>query len=301
MQSNIPNLFIIGAAKAGTTTLYSILARHPQVFMSRPKATRFFIKESDYKKGLDWFTQTYFADAGAYKIRGEATPSYLAQAKKTAPRINETLPNGQTRFIVIFRNPADRAYSHYWYNRNTKTGFEKVSFERALEMEEKQGERKSYSRQFSPTRDYFKNGLYSECLKEYFRYFDRDQFLLLLFEDIFQDQFQQTTNRITDFLNIENISINYTRENQSRRVASRPTVKFVRKQRGIMELLKSLLPGRLQKSLREQYSNMISKPVKYPPMKMETREKLLERYKPGIVELQEILGRDLSHWTNGGK
>jgi len=299
MQSNIPNLFVIGAAKSGTTSLYSILMRHPEVFMSKPKATRFFISEKRYSNGLDWYLHTYFAGAEQYPIRGEATPSYLAQAYKSAPRIRETIPGDQTKFIAIFRNPVDRAYSHYWYNRNTKQGVENLSFEDALAMEETLEERSAISgKRYSRTQNYFKNGQYSLCLGEYFKYFKQDQFLFLLFEDLFKEQFHATAARLTEFLNIENVDMSYTKENQSRRVGTRPTVKFVRKQRGLMNFLKSFLPGSIQNVMRNQYLRMISKPVKYPPMKQETRKILLEKYEPGIIELEKIIGRDLSHWIN---
>lgn len=300
MHSNIPNLFIIGAAKSGTTSLYSILARHPEVFMSKPKATRFFIKEKNYSKGLDWYLQTYFAGAEQFPIRGEATPSYLAQAERTAPRINETIPGEHTRFIAIFRNPVDRAYSHYWYNRNKKGG-ERMSFESALELEQQSKDmQEPYAGYYSRTRDYYKNGQYSHCLMEYFKYFKREQFLFLLFEDLFKEQFQATTARITGFLEIQNVSVGYTKENPSRKIGTRPIVKFVRKQRGLINLLKSMLPDPVQNILRDQYFRMISKPVSYPPIKTSTRKILLERYKSGIIELEKITGRDLSHWMNAG-
>lgn len=301
MQSNIPNLFVIGAAKSGTTSLYSILSRHPEVFMSRQKATRFFISDKKYSNGLDWYLQTYFAGAEQYTVRGEATPSYLAQAYKTAPRIRETITGEQTKFIAIFRNPIDRAYSHYWYNRNKKQGDENSSFEDALALEEKlEGRTEISGKRYSRTQNYFKNGQYSLCLGEYFKYFKQDQFLFLLFEDLFKEQFHATAARLTEFLHIENVNINYTKENQARKVGTRPTVKFVRKQRGLMSFLKSYLPSSIQNMMRNQYSKMISKPVKYSPMKQETRKMLLEKYEPGIIELEEIIGRDLSHWINAG-
>jgi hypothetical protein len=296
MHPNLPNLFVIGAAKSGTTTLHSVLSRHPQVFMTNPKATRFFAKQQYYERGLEWYLKTYFAGAEEYPLRGEATPSYLT-SEKTAARIRETIPGDETRFIVIFRNPVDRAYSHYWYNRNTKRGGERISFERALQNEQDHttamgGPDPRHSR----TLAYFHNGEYSRCLKEYLGFFEPRQFLFLLFEDIFRERFPGTVGRINEFLGIEDVAIPYVRENYSRKIAARPTVRFVRKHRSFVGWLKAALPGFAQIFLRQQYSRLKTKPVEYPPMRPETRRMLLEKYTPGIHELEQIIGRDLSHW-----
>jgi hypothetical protein len=298
MYPNLPNLFVIGAAKSGTTTLYSILARHPEVFMSQPKATRFFVKDKFYKNGLAWYLQTFFDGAERYSVRGEATPSYLANAEITAPRIKNTVPDNNIKFIAIFRNPVERAYSHYWYNRDTKKDFQEASsFEEALIQEQQRAAgNNTATTGHTHIRDYFKNGNYADYLKEYFKFFDREQFLLLLTEDLYKEYFQATSTKIANFMNIGDAPTSYTKENQSRKVGSRPSVKFVRKQRGFMSLLKAILPSSIQDLLRNRYAKMISQPVKYHPITSETKIKLLERYKPGIMELQNVMNRDLSHW-----
>jgi len=274
--------------------------KYPEIFMSHPKATRFFIKDKNYDRGLNWYLQTYFVGAEQYPIRGEATPSYLAQAEITAPRIKDTISENEVKFIAIFRNPVERAYSHYWYNRNKKAAYgEDLSFKDALNLENKHDNGLDLRVQrYSRSRNYFKNGEYSRYLMEYFKYFRREQFLLLLTEDIHKEYFQSTSTQIATFLGIEDISINYIRENRSRKVGARPSVKFVRKQRRLMNFLKASLPMFMQNKLRDRYTKIISTPVRNPPMKLNTRKILLERYKPGIMELQEIIGRDLSSWMS---
>jgi hypothetical protein len=297
MRANIPNLFLLGAAKAGTTTLYSILRRHPAVFMTSPKATRFFSKHHIYEKGLDWYLDTYFAGAEAYRVRGEATPSYLAQAEIVAPRIKAATPGLDAKLVAIFREPVERAYSHYWYNRNKK-GEEDLSFEDALALEQKWAKDSVWPAGRSHTGAYFRNGQYARCVREYLRYFKRDQFLFLLFEDLAAEHFQATAARLMEFLDIEPIGIAPTRENVSRKIGARPLVRFKRTQRGLMRLLKSMLPKPWQQELRDRYDRTISQPVAYPPMKIETRRMLLDLYRSDIRELQDIIGRDLSHWPS---
>lgn len=299
MYSNVPNLFIIGAAKSGTTTLYSILSQHPQIFMSSPKATGFFNKDGNYEKGMDWYLRTYFGGAGRYPIRGEATPSYLASAHITAPRIKQLSDNKQIKFISIFRNPVERAYSHYWYNFNKKIrgGEDVLSFEQAIEFErERDANEESTDVRISHARDYLKNGEYSRHLNEYLKYFDRGQFLFLLTEDLYEEQFENTANSMFRFLGVDEVSAPYRRDNPSRKVGKRKSVQFIRKHRGLIGFLKAYLPAPIQGFLKYQYTRRISQPVRYPPMSETTRGMLLETYISGITELEEMIGRDLSGW-----
>jgi hypothetical protein len=111
----LPNFLIIGAAKAGTTTLHAYLRPHPEVFMPARKELRFF----GYGGSGDDYTfpvktlaeyESYFADAGAARAIGEASPNYLRSAV-AARRIRETIPDA--RLVVSLRNPVDQAFSAY--------------------------------------------------------------------------------------------------------------------------------------------------------------------------------------------
>jgi Sulfotransferase family len=73
----MPNLFIIGAAKAGTTALYDYLAQHPQVFLSPDKEPMYFSRDEYYARGPDWYEHLYFRGAENYPVRAEAPPHYL--------------------------------------------------------------------------------------------------------------------------------------------------------------------------------------------------------------------------------
>lgn len=298
MNTNIPNLFVIGAAKSGTTTLYSILSQHPQVFMSRQKSTGFWGKDFHYNKGLNWYLQTYFTGAEQYKVRGEATPSYLAKAHTTAPRMKTLENSNQLKFIAIFRNPVDRAYSHYWYNVNKKNwGHENLSFEKAIEFEQQRASNSnSLGIEVSRTRNYINNGQYSLHVTEFFKYFKREQFLFLLLEDLSEKHFEKTSNRIFEFINVEKIPVEYRKENPSRKVGKRLSVRFINKHHGLADFLKNKMPKNLTAFIRSYFVKKISTPVKYPPMKANTRSMLLEKYLPEIDELEGITGRDLSHW-----
>ena len=94
----LPNFLIIGAAKAGTSTLHAYLTPHPEVFMPRRKELRFFAfdgSEDNHTfpvKTLEEY-ERYFADAGDAKAIGEASPNYLYSAR-AARQIKEKIPDG---------------------------------------------------------------------------------------------------------------------------------------------------------------------------------------------------------------
>ncbi len=106
----LPDFLIIGAMKAGTTTLYYQLCRHPAVGMSREKETDFLIAEKNWGRGEDWYRQQF---TPGRQIYGEASPNYTKrEAFGGVPeRAGELL--GQARLIFIARDPVERAASQY--------------------------------------------------------------------------------------------------------------------------------------------------------------------------------------------
>jgi hypothetical protein len=132
---NIPNMFILGAAKAGTTTLYNLLKQHPQVFLSFDKEPMFFSRDDYYSRGIEWYIDTFFKNSGEFTIRSEATPHYLYWAKKVSARIHAVYASQPIKFLVILRNPIQRAYSWYW--NMVSEGRESLSFLDALLAEER--------------------------------------------------------------------------------------------------------------------------------------------------------------------
>ncbi|MGH2726565.1 MAG: sulfotransferase domain-containing protein, partial [Actinomycetota bacterium] len=117
MASQLPNFLILGAMKAGTTSLAYWLGEHPDVFLAPGKELFFFNVPQRWELGVDWY-RSQFAGSEGKIARGEATPGYLGHPQ-AAERIAATLPD--VRLIALLRHPADRAYSQYWHNRATGT------------------------------------------------------------------------------------------------------------------------------------------------------------------------------------
>src|SRR5438874_12720259 len=107
----LPDFLIGGAARSGTTWLYSALDRHPTGYMAKPikHEPKLFLVDDLYRKGLAHYARTWFADVPQSHVAGEKSTDYLESAA-AAERIARDLP--QVRLIFILRDPVDRAYSN---------------------------------------------------------------------------------------------------------------------------------------------------------------------------------------------
>ncbi|MFQ6537130.1 MULTISPECIES: sulfotransferase domain-containing protein [Aphanothece] len=121
----LPNFIIIGAAKSATTTLTTILPRHPQIFISRPKEPKFFGRH--YAKGWMWYRKLFLPGRG-YPLRGEASTMYASALPefRCAPALMQRyLPD--LRIVYVVGHPLDRLVSHWRHLRGRKPDF--VAFE----------------------------------------------------------------------------------------------------------------------------------------------------------------------------
>jgi hypothetical protein len=114
----LPDLIVIGVAKAGTTSLFRYLAQHPDVCPSDVKELRYFstIRYGEPLPALAEYTR-HFAHCGGERYRMEATPGYYAGGRRVADTVNELLPGA--RVVVSFRDPVQRCWSWFRFVRST--------------------------------------------------------------------------------------------------------------------------------------------------------------------------------------
>lgn len=202
----LPNFIIVGAQRSGTTSLYNYLCQHPQVMRGFRKEVKYF--GCNYPQGINWYRShfPYQRKMSPGDITGEASPYYLFHPL-AAQRIFETLPD--VRLIVLLRNPIDRAYSHYYLN--IRRGREELSFEEAIKAEPKRlagEEERIKADEYHPmythkTFSYLSRGIYARQLKRWFRFFSREQILVIKSEDLYGN-FQSTYKKVMGFLTLPN-------------------------------------------------------------------------------------------------
>lgn len=206
----LPQFIIIGAQKAGTTSLYTYLTQHPNVRPAHQKEVHFF--DLNFTQGLNWYRSNFSTRfrqisetlKGKPFITGESSPYYLLHPL-VPQRVAKVLP--QVKLIVLLRNPVDRAYSHYHHNR--KMGRESLSFADAIaaEPERLAGEREkilsdsTYNSFNYQHYSYLTRGFYLEQLQVWLEYFPRSQFLILHSESLSQ-QPSEIFLKTLEFLNL---------------------------------------------------------------------------------------------------
>jgi hypothetical protein len=177
----LPDFIIGGAPRSGTTWLYLLAQRHPQVAMAQPMVPepKFFLVDKLWQRGIDYYSKKWFDPLPASRVLGEKTTAYL-ESPNVAERMCRVLP--RVKLIFLLRNPVDRAYSNYLWSR--QNGLETETFERALALEEQRERDLTPKLRYARPHAYFSRGLYAEHLARFFGRFPRRQMLLLRHEDV---------------------------------------------------------------------------------------------------------------------
>lgn len=194
-----PNFLIIGAMRCGTTSLYYYLSQHPEIKISDKKELHYF--DEHYN---DWSLEDYLENFQSDKITGEGSPLYLYHPLVPARVYNDLGKN--IKFIVLLRNPVDRAYSHYWHE--IYKGREKENFEKAIELEDiriKDGKAKMYGGNWNFSASHFSyldRGKYVYQLMRWLEFFDPENFYVVKSESFFKYS-KEIVNTVFEFLNIK--------------------------------------------------------------------------------------------------
>lgn len=190
-----PNFIIIGVAKCGTTSLFNYLSKHPQVLVPNTKEIDFYSR--GFEKGMDWYLSQFPSLAGRPEfITGEASVSYF-YAEKADERIFDSTQN--TKFIVLLRNPVDRAISWYYYRVKRLQENRNISEAIGSDLERYKTIKAEHLLYHS---GYLSPGLYVYKLRRWMNLFDRDRFLILESENFYQNT-AVVMDRVYDFLSLE--------------------------------------------------------------------------------------------------
>ena len=292
---SLPNFMCIGAAKSGTTTLYDILKQHPEIFIPAFKEPHFFDIPENYNNGIDWYEKNYFRNINK-KIIADFTPSYFFE-KETPKRIFKDLGT-QIKFVVLLRNPVDRAYSHYLHS--VRDEHENLSFEDSLKQEnerlesyEKKGDYLSYLRN-----SYFHQGLYGDMLERYLEYFTLDNFLFIHFENEFMIDRKKIMDKLLIFIGLETeINLNLDlRSNPASKERFKFLKKLMKKKGWWRKILKFMVPSM-------QIRQIIRNKVQRANLKEFQKEKLSEKlktdlyneyFKADIIKFEKLTNKKLN-------
>jgi len=286
LEENWPNFFIVGAAKAGTTSLYEYLRQVPGIYMSTVKEPNYFSHVSvsksdpyrpvirDKKKYLELFKNV--KDEIAI---GEASISYLHDPE--APKlIHEVLPDA--KILISLRDPVERFFS--WFLMRDRLGRIPYSFHEIIEIIHKTGA--------LPTKISIHN--YYQPVKRYLETFGENQVKIIIFEEWTKD-LQKTILEITKFLGINfTDTISYNSKHNPYVVARNSLAKFIFQNPKITKIAKKVLDPKSRTFLK---NTVLSKPNPKPVMGPKEKEILVEYFQEDIKNIETLLGRKLP-WHN---
>ena len=296
-----PNFLVVGASKAGTTSVYHALRQHPDIFLSKVKEPHYFSfseglpeaagpDDSRFRRRVVTDPQAYtnlFSGAGDAPARGECSVSYLF-LPQAAPAIRRAIPD--CRILILLRNPVDRAWSQY--RQNVMNGREPLPFDEALAAEAGRladGWRWIFA--------YRQAGLYSGQVERYLKLFGQSQVRCYLFDDLETAPLELLGNMYR-FLGADpgfrpKIAV-YNRSALPKRLwlnrilVSPPAAAVARR----------LLPARLRHRIRELIMPFVYDESAQGDLPPEDRATLQRQFAGDIISLQTILGRELSAWLD---
>ena len=294
MRSKLPNFFVVGTGKAGTTSLYLTLKAHPQIFMSPVKEPSFFASEIrienlslEFKRHAmkqsgelnrylisDWGEYVKLFDgAGDVVAIGEATPSYLWSAAAAA-NIHARFP--QAKIVMILRDPAERAYSYYLHL--AAEGLTRCSLREHLTQCER-----AEKGAIGIWHPFLEVGLYYEQVKRYLDLFPRGHVRVFWYEERWE---------LADLLRFLGVDPSWQPDSPARSLPRRTprmvSVRYLLKRLDLLEPLRRIIPRRLR-----PLAFNASAP---PPMAAQDRRWLVDYYRDDVRQLASLMDRDLATW-----
>ncbi len=207
LNLSLPDFIIIGAQKSGTSSMFSYLSEHPQILPACMKEVHFFDGGLDpsvdnFKKGKSWYCSHFPLKKNNTGTKTfEASPLYIFNPlapKRIADLIQDV------KIIVLLRNPTERAISHYFHEKNR--GREPLTIYEALQKEDERLEsalkKKDYKNDVFIHHSYKSRGLYKEQLERYFKYFSREQILIMESEEFFSKP-NMCIRRVFEFVGVD--------------------------------------------------------------------------------------------------
>ena len=292
------NLFCIGCPKSGTTTLFKILCQHSQIHTPKFKEP-FFFNNSNYQNGIDWYANTYYDDIKNEKWVLDFTPSYL-YSDEALFRINEYSKGKDLKFIVMLRNPVERAYSHYLHT--LRDGLEDLDFNDAIQAESERLLNYENNLLSQLKYSYIYQSLYHKHLSKYFESFGRNNFFVINYDSQFLDksEFKLMISDLQNFLEIkiENLNIeikeNFASESRSKILQTLVNSNGLHKRLARLlfksKLNRQILINKLRK-LNEK--KMVKKDVE-----AEFKKNLYDKYfHADVLKLESLLGKKLN-WND---
>jgi hypothetical protein len=300
-MSKLPNFFIVGAPKCGTTALYSYLKQHPQIFMSPHKEPTFFGRDllpaCPYFVG-DWEAyKALFEGAENYPVVGEASVYYLV-SESAASEIHAIAPDA--KIVIMIRNPIDMMHS--LHGQLLYSGAEKESsFMHALSQEESRRRIGFHSNQCVHQALLYRNmATYSVQIERYFEAFGRENVHVILLEEFIKNK-SGIYKELLSFLGVDESYLpEFPVVNSNKEVRFGTLQSFLRKRpKALRDLAKWILPVSVKKKIIGPFIRRLkrlnTRVSPREPIPSWFREKIRTEFQGEIIRLERLLNRDIPY------
>lgn len=309
-DSKLPNFIIVGAMKAGTTSLHHILNRHENIFI--PNREIMFFDMDDIEQNFDFFVETshkwqifdyernfeenllwyksFFKDARKNQLIGEDSTTYMASSKAPS-RIANLLPN--VKLIFMLRNPVSRTYSNYWHL--VRSGHAIYDFEKTIK--------------YMPG-TLLQRSLYKAHIERYKKYFPDKNMKFIIFEEFIKD-LQGVVDEICKFLGLDS-SVDVSKVETHKNPTKVPrSIKLqilynhiFRTHRLVTQAFGSHLPNIPQVEPKRFWRKMdkliykfgFTDKKSYPPLRQKTRRFLEEIFSKENRGLSKLIGKNIKEY-----
>jgi hypothetical protein len=307
----LPDFIIVGAAKSGTTALYSYLKQHNKIYFPELKEPWFFSfmgEDKQFKRpsrdGLvevpgngGHITNLYsylsiFSSAADDHLIGEASTSYLYTHDKTVKNMQAVYGEQykKVKIIIVLRDPVERAWSHY--KMHLRDGSAIVSFNDSMNRERI---KELLERECNIGYDYIGFGEYYSQVKTFLDHFESVK--VILHEDLNNDS-KKIVNEVTEYLGLEeqkiNISARINASGVPKNAISKIISDFVYKPNKIKSYLKRLIPLTIRTRVRTWLGQYL---FKENVIKAVDRENIVGIFEQDIHLLEELIEKDLKSWV----
>ncbi|NOR57980.1 MAG: hypothetical protein GQ474_05595 [Sulfurimonas sp.] len=290
------DLFIIGAQKTGSTSIFNYLKKHENVISHEQRELTFFLNDFEYEN-RNLLEEKYLPELKNKSkdmiVLGKSVMNMYSL--KTIERLHQNNP--EMKLIVIVRNPIKRAYSYYWYAR--RRGWEEIqTFEEALKIEDSRIEQYGWDQ--ARNNCYKFNGLYAKHLTDIFKIFPREQVLIFTDDDL-KNKPKDILSNVFGLFNLKSIDVDTNKHYNKSKIAkseglARLVAKFFASQSILKKLIRSMLPHQIAVRLRHAILSVNEKDFTPPLMNSSTKQELIDFFKEDIYDLEKIINKNLEDW-----
>lgn len=275
-KGRLPQFVIIGAMRAGTTTVWDHLKRHPDVFMPDVKEPNFFVDGVNWYRGFEWY-ESLFAEAKPGQLLGEASTGYTNFPRYGGvPKLmSEHIPD--VKLIYLMRHPVERMRSAWVLMRSEYHEWRPLTEALLSDI------------------FYITQSQYAAQLTQYLQYFSRESILLLRYEDLAAD-LRGTMTKICEFLGIDPTKVRLTEE----AINSSSSKMLPRRRMRLIEssFAKAGFQAQAQRLRAHPIAGLTHKPSASEDLRLsqDVTDRLLDYLSCDVRVLRELVGPSMDLW-----